>query len=283
MSLSDFLQSLVGIPDDDVPVFDTAIHLAALDHPGISIDRYLHYGRTLSPRVRERLHDLRAAGADDDARTHLAALKFVLYDTDGFVGDTATYDDVQNADLMRVIDRRMGLPITLAILYMHAAQGAGLSCAGLNFPGHFLVRLDHAGQMIIFDPFSACAVMGAPELRALIKRVNGNSAELQADYYTPLSNRGILTRLQNNLKLRLITNEDYSGALRVVERMRIIDPTEYRLLFDAGILYAKLGHPQVAITALKDFLDHLPPRHPLRPDAQDLLAELLIFIHQKDD
>lgn len=275
MTISAFLQSLAEKSDDDVPLFEAAVQIAALDHPGISLDRYVHFGRELSARVRARLHDLVNAGAEDNVGTHLAALKFVLHDTDGFTGDDVTYDDLQNADLIRVIDRRKGLPVALAVLYIHAARGAGMTCAGLNFPGHFLLRLEHAGQMIIFDPFDSCAVMGAPELRALIKRVNGPGAELQADYYAPLSNRGILTRLQNNLKLRLIADEEYASALRVVERMRVIDPAEYRLLFDAGVLYAKLGQTEGAITALQDFLSHLPPRHPLRPDAEDLLADIL--------
>lgn len=274
MTISEFLQTLAQCQDDDVPLYDAALHLAALDHPGISLGRYQNYGLTLATRVRAHLHDLIQAGAEDDARTHLAALKFVLHDSDGFTGDNETYDDLQNADLIRVIDRRKGLPVALAILYLHAAKGAGIACVGLNFPGHFLLRVETPGQMIIFDPFADCTVVGAPDLRALIKRVNGPNAELQADFYAPLNGRGILTRLQNNLKLRLIGDEEYPSALRVVERMRLVDPTEYRLLLDQGVLLAKLGQPQAAITALETYLGHLPPRHPHRADAEDLLAEL---------
>jgi regulator of sirC expression with transglutaminase-like and TPR domain len=275
MSLGEFLASLQGLADEDVPLAMAALHLAAADHPGRSLGPYEIYLRDLPLRVRARHHDLIQAGSEDDVTTQLAALKFVLVESDGFAGDTQTYDDLQNADLMAVIDRRRGLPIALAIIYLHAARGAGMVINGLNFPGHFLVRLDHAGRSLIVDPFAGCRVLQAADLRALIKQVNGAAAELHVDYYQPCGNRAILTRLQNNLKTRLIAAEDYTAALRVVERMRLIDPNEYRLYLDAGVLYARLGEPQQAVPHLQDYLAHLPPRHPHRRDAEMLLAELL--------
>jgi regulator of sirC expression with transglutaminase-like and TPR domain len=112
-------------------------------------------------------------------------------------------------------------------------------------------------------------------MRALIKQVQGPNAELSASYYETASNRDILIRLQNNIKLRQIEMEDYTGALRTVETMRLIDPGEFRLLLDAGVLYAKVGRPQAAVPMLNNYIDHLPIGHRNRQDAQQLLAEIL--------
>jgi len=129
---------------------------------------------------------------------------------------------------------------------------------GLNIPGHFVCRMDYEGTRLIFDPFAQCALLGAPELRRLIKQSLGPNAELSSTYYEPASNRTILIRLQNNIKMRRIEAEDYEGALNVVEAMRAIDPAEYRLLLDAGVLYARTNRLQKAIVALEDYIGKAP-------------------------
>lgn len=271
----DSLISFQSIPDDDLDVARFAVAVAAQDpHTNISpekIERTHQYLRDVSPRVRARRHDLIMSGADDDARTDLAALKHVLVDEDGFGGDPDNYNDPRNANMIDVIDRRRGLPVALACLYVQAGAGAGITVRALDFPGHVVIRVERGGQMIMADPFAGCMTLDAADLRALIKRVAGPTAELRADYYAPLSRRGMIIRLQNNIKLRLVEQGDYAGAVRVLETMRVIDLDEYRVLFDLGVLYEKLGETARAVACLTDYLDLLPPRHPNRREAQDLL------------
>jgi regulator of sirC expression with transglutaminase-like and TPR domain len=144
---------------------------------------------------------------------------------------------------------------------------------GLNFPGHFLARIEHAGERVIFDPFNACEIMEAPQLRELIKRVRGKNAELSADYYKPCTNRDTLIRLQNNVKLRLIEAEDYETALGAVEMMRLIDPQEYRLLLDGGVLSAKTGRNGEALALLDRYIALAPDARDRR-DAEAIIAQI---------
>jgi regulator of sirC expression with transglutaminase-like and TPR domain len=267
------LKKCGGQADAEIDLFLAAMAFAAAARPELHTDRYFQHVSKLVRDCRARHEALISAGAADDARTRLAALKHILCDQEAYIGDAENYDDLQNADMTRVIDRRKGMPIALSILYIHTGRALGWTLEGLNFPGHFLCRTDHRHERLIFDPFSACRVMEAPDLRALVKEVRGKNAELSADYYRPCTNREMLVRLQNNVKLRLITAEDYEGALKIVEMMRLLDPGEERLLFDAGVLYAKLGRRGEAVTALKAYL--FAVKNPMqRKDAERILYEL---------
>lgn len=259
--------------DSAINLCECAFAMAAPAHVGISFERYSHHIQKLTRDVKARFSALIEGGAEDDAATRLAALKHILSDQEGYEGDEETYDDLQNADLMRVIDRRKGLPIALAILYIQVGRNAGFQIDGLNFPGHFLCRVEHEGQRLIFDPFLRCEILGAPELRQLIKRIKGLNAELSAEYYRATSNREILIRLQNNVKLRLIEASDYAAALQSVEMMRKIDPNEYRLLFDAGVLYAKTGQNAAAKEVLNAYLERATDYYERR-DAEDILRQI---------
>lgn len=259
--------------DSGIDLFETALALCAPNHEGISIDKYRQHVAKLVHDVIARHAELIDAGAADDAGTQLAALKHILSDREAYVGDTDHYDDLQNADIMRVIDRRKGMPIALCLLYIHVGRACGCALDGLNFPGHFLCRIEKSGVRIIFDPFHDCKVMEASSLRTLIKEVRGPNAELSVDYYQACSNRDLLIRLQNNIKLRLIEGEDYKGALAEVERMRLMAPDEYRLLLDAGVLYAKTGRRGDALNVLEKYVGAAPdPRD--RADAQRLIREI---------
>ena len=265
-------------PDQDLRPAIVALALAAFNHPGISTGRYLSHLDRLCENVATRFAQLRAEGADDDVGTQLAALQYVLADSEKYEGDSETYDALENADLMRVIDRRKGLPVAIAILYIHAARAQGWSVDALNFPGHVLCRIEKEGQRILFDPFDRCRVMEAHHLRALIKRVNGARAELSIAYYDAVSNRAVLARLQNNIKLRQVEAGDYEGALMTVERMRRIDPGEYRLLFDEGVLASKTGHAIQAIAALESYIAQAPGRQD-RDEAAALLRHIRTTMH----
>ncbi len=262
-----------GKNDSEIDLLAVALAFSAPAHQGLSMDRYFNHVAKMIRDVSEKHQEYLTAGAKDDAGTQLASLKDVLCNREGYIGDTERYDDLQNAYLVRVIDRRKGMPISLCLLYIHVGRGCGWQVDGLNFPGHFLARIDYRGERLIFDPFSGCAIMEAPDLRQLLKKVRGPGAELSADYYKPCTNRDTLIRLQNNVKLRLIEAEDYAGALKCVEMMRVLDPAEYRLLFDAGVLYARTGQKKAAINVLETYL-RVPLDARERRDAEQLLGEL---------
>jgi len=166
-------------------------------------------------------------------------------------GVSLTYEDLQNANLMRVIDRRKGLPVALGILYLHAGRAQGWEMAGLAFPGHFMVRLEQQGERLVLDPFHGGRVRDAAELRDLLKAIAGNAAELEPRHYAAVSDRDILLRLQNNLKLRLIESQQPAPALAVIEGMLLFAPEHAGLWREAGLVNAELGNLRAGVAALE--------------------------------
>lgn len=265
------LRQVGGLGDGDIDLAGTALVLAALDRPRVSFDRYRQFLRGLGDDALAALKDL---GRKPDIETGAALLNSVLFEARGFAGDALTYDDLQNANLMRVIDRRKGLPITLGILYIHMARKLGWAAHGVSFPGHFLVQLDLAGARGLIDPFNQGRISAAPQLRELVKSSLGADAELRPAFYAPISDRDILVRLQNNLKFRMIRGEDFEGAIKVVRAMQLFAPRDHGLWHEEGLLEARLGNPSAAIAAFEAFLDRSNGEHPHCHEAATLLQEL---------
>ena len=263
------LQDLAQKDDQDIDLAETALMLAQIQYPDISPDRYEHHLKLIAKQTHERFVKLKTKTAKNMVDT----IRSVLMDEQGYKGDNETYDDLQNINLIRVIERRKGLPIILCILSLHIARAQGWTVHGLTIPGHVLCRLDQDGQRIIFDPFNNCQELDAAGVRSLIKKTVGAHAELSATYFEPSRNRDILIRLQNNLKFRQIENEDYDNALKTVETMRSIDPDEYRLLLEAGVLYARVGQSLAAIDNLERYIT-LAPDNQDRHEASMLLQDL---------
>ena len=232
--------------DSAIDLADAALQLAAFDQPELKLDPYR---RHLAALVR----DVAAKNAAENCAARAAALNAVFVERWGYTGDSANYDDVANASLARVIDRRKGLPVALGILYIHTARALGWDMSGLNFPGHFLVRLE--GERMILDPFNGGQTLSAGDLRRLLKVAEGNDAELAPEHYESVSNRDILLRLQNNLRMRLFRSGDVRRAADITRSMLRIAPDETALWREAGVLYAELGEIQPAISALEQFLD----------------------------
>ncbi len=269
-----YLESLSCVADEDIDLALAALALSILDHEGVSVGRYRYHLQRLSSDVSEKYERAMCDGLQDDVHLRLRILTDVLVEDYGYGGDTAYYDDLQNTSLVRVIDRAKGVPITLSILYIHAARAQGWEIDGLNLPGHFVCRLERDGERLIFDPFHGGEILEASGLRGLVKEFLGPDAELSSTYYDRLSNREILIRLQNNIKSRKIDVEDYAGALLHVQRMLLIDPDEYRLMLDAGVLYAKIDQAKAAIEALSTYIGQAPYNAD-RCEAELLLRELV--------
>ena len=251
------LRDIGAAPDVPFEIAEAALALASFDRPQVPLDRYRRHLGTLAEDVGHL-----AAGCES-LEDKLAALNNVLVDKHGYAGDQLNYDDLQNANLIRVIDRKKGLPVALGILYIHTARSQGWSIAGLAFPGHFLLRLADGGERLVMDPFHEGAARQTHELRDLLKAMSGSDAELRPEYYAEVSDREILLRLQNNIKLRLIQQNDAAGAEAVVSRMLMLAPEQTALWWETGVLNAQAGQLQAAIEAIERFIEldnHSEPR-----------------------
>ena len=240
------LRQLAELDDADIDIGTAALLLAARGRPGVPLERYQRHLEQLAT-------DVAAIYPADDGgiAAQRKALNQVIASDHGYAGDSQSYDDLQNANLMRVIDRRKGLPIALGILYLYAGRAQGWNIEGLNFPGHFLMRLEQAGERTIFDPFNGGKTIEIADMRALLKATRGDDAELAPEHYAPASNRDILIRLQNNKKVRLLKAKQVAEALAVVEDMLLFAPGSDALWHEAGVLNSHLGNLRAAMAALE--------------------------------
>jgi regulator of sirC expression with transglutaminase-like and TPR domain len=239
-----------GRPDGDVDLAETALALAARDVPEPRLSRYRHHLSLLTRDVA----DAAAQAGTDDLATRTRALSQVLVERYGYQGDRESYNDLQNANLMRVIDRRKGLPVALAILFVHAGRAQGWQVDGLNFPGHVLIAMTLGRDRAILDPFDGLRPLSASDLRQLLKAVAGADADLAPQHYALLGNRAMLLRLQNNRKVRLLHDERRELAVQCLESMLTIAPDEAGLWHEAGLLYAHLGNLRHAVLALEQVM-----------------------------
>ncbi|WP_425407153.1 SirB1 family protein [Hwanghaeella sp.] len=195
---------------------------------------------------------------EGDVETIAAALNHAILDRSGYHGDSESYDDIQNANLFRVIERRCGLPVTLGIIYIHVGRALGYQVDGLAFPGHFLIRLEASGGRAILDPFFGGVQRDAASLRDLLKTVQGQDAELDPAYYEPVADIDVLNRVQNNIKLRLMQADRKQEAATVCETMLMYNPRDAVLWREAGLLHADTGNMRAALAALSNFVDIVP-------------------------
>jgi regulator of sirC expression with transglutaminase-like and TPR domain len=248
-----FLRALGASDGRLLPIAEAALVLASFERPRLDFARYREH---LQLVARDIAHH---PGALGDLAERARALNEIILLKYGYAGDELTYDDLQNANLMRVIDRRKGLPVVLGILFIDAARAQGWEAAGLAFPGHFLVRLSsqHAERLIL-DPFHHGQICGAAELRELLKAVAGADRELAPEYYAPVSDRDVLLRLQNNLKSRLVQQQRYERAAKVSETMLMLAPDLAELWREAGILHRQIGNIRAAAADFEQYILRAP-------------------------
>jgi len=266
-----FLRDLGASGERVLPIAEAALALASFERPRVAFKRYRDHLRLLARDVG------RHPGAAGDLAARARALNEIILLKNGYSGDELSYDDLQNANLMRVVDRRKGLPVALGILYIHAARAQGWDIAGLAFPGHFLVRLADGAERVIVDPFHGGQVCGAAELRELLKAAAGQDSELSPEHYMAVSDRDVLLRLQNNLKARLLQAQHHDRALAVIETMLMLAPDLAELWREAGMLHRHLGNMRAAGAALEQYIVRAPEglaRHQAAAILQQLRAQL---------
>lgn len=273
---TDALRRFAGCADSEIDLTEAALVLASRARPGVSLDRYRDHLAELVQSVTATYDAL-----PESASRPQDALASVIHDSFGYAGDRQTYDDLQNANLMRVIDRRKGLPIALGILYLHCGRAMGWDISGLNFPGHFLIRLDtrfeNETRRALIDPFNGGSEVTVAELRELLKATHGADAELAPGHYADAGNRDILIRLQNNRKIRLLKADRIAEGLAAVEDMLLFAPGEAALWHEAGVLNAHLGNLRAALVAFdhcQDLTDNPAERAQIAGLISDIRARL---------
>jgi regulator of sirC expression with transglutaminase-like and TPR domain len=252
MRRQDVLTALEAIgrqPDEAIDLAEAALLLAALDRPATDLTPYRRHLAELAGDLSDA-----AAKASNSLDSRVQALRQVVARKHGYHGDRDHYDDLANASLIEVMDRRRGLPVSLGILFLHAARAQGWRAAGVNFPGHFLIALEDDDERVLLDPFDQGAEVDMDGLRQMIKTAMGPDAELRPEFYASMTNRGVLLRLQNNIKKRLRDAGESQAAAATVEGMLAVAPEIPDLWRESAELRAETGELRAALHALDRFL-----------------------------
>ncbi|HYZ61927.1 MAG TPA: transglutaminase-like domain-containing protein, partial [Acetobacteraceae bacterium] len=223
--------------------------------------------RHLSELAREAVELSRALPERDLAR-RAGALAGLITGRYRYRGDTETYDDPANANLIQVVERRRGLPVALGVLWLHCTRTIGWGAHGIDFPGHFLLALEAVpvsrqhrpatSQQVVLDVFAGGVPLEAKDLRTLLKHVAGPSVELRPGVLQPMSARRVLLRLQENVRVRRLRNDDLAGALACTEDMLRMAPDHAQLWREAAVMNQRLDHVAAALRCYSRFLDLVP-------------------------
>ncbi|MEZ4372163.1 MAG: tetratricopeptide repeat protein [Polyangiaceae bacterium] len=211
--------------------------------------------------VEAKLDELSAplcAFADARLSDQAEALALELSERFGLSGNKVDYYDPDNSFIDQVLARRVGIPISLSLVYVEVAQRAGLRASGIGFPGHFLVRLDGDEEHLILDPFAGGRVLDTRDLEARLDQVGWPRKVLQQGLLDPSPLRLILARMLTNLRSIYLKRGELPRLLVVLDRLVALIPASKDALRDRGILNAELGAPEAARSDLNEYLERWP-------------------------
>ena len=274
-------------PDPDLAI--ASLLIARVEYPNLDAAPYLAHLDALGAEA-----TLRVAAAsiepgeapthvDPDRYARVMALNDYLFGELHFVGNDANYEDPRNSFLNEVLDRRTGIPITLAMLYMEVARRAGLGVEGINFPGHFLLRcrarrgLPYSEDLII-DAFHGGAILSEDACRQLLRRHAGNDAVFDLDVMSHATKPQILARVLLNLKRVYVRMHSFPQARDITQLMLAVDPSAVNELRDRGLL---AYHLKDFSGALRDLQAYLQLAASSKIDAEEREEHAQIWEHVK--
>jgi regulator of sirC expression with transglutaminase-like and TPR domain len=261
---------LAGIPDDDLA--SPALLIPLLESPQLDAGPYLARLDTMGREAGARLASRGLDPHDASAFELVAELNHYLFEEQGFTGNRERYDDPRNSFLDQVLERRTGIPITLALVYLEVARRSGVRLVGINFPGHFLLRMPSGGSAqglgrdLIVDPFHGGVLLSEPDCRRLLQKHVGEDAALDPGLLAPASKPQILSRMLLNLKRIYVRMRSFPQARDVTELLLAVDPSALTELRDRGLLAYHLNDFSGALRDLQHYLQ-LTPSEPADTEA----------------
>ncbi|MDH4063252.1 MAG: transglutaminase-like domain-containing protein [Acidobacteriota bacterium] len=265
-------------PDLAAPAF----LIARLEYPHLDPEPYLDRIDEMGVAASHRI--ARDAGLDAPLPARVDALNKYLFDELGFSGNREQYDDPRNSCLNEVLDRRTGIPISMALIYIEVARRAGIRTEGINFPGHFLVRAlqdlhtDDPGEGLIVDPFHGGAILGEVECRSLLHRHMGEEAAWAPSLLARATRRQIMVRMLLNLKRLYVRMRSFPQARQVTDILLALQPSSLAELRDRGLL---AYHMNDVYHALKDLEEYLKMARLAEQDEEDRRETEQVWEHVK--
>ncbi len=253
---------------EPVPLARGALLIAKEEYPDLDveahIDRLAELAREAEPIV----------SAGEDTVEKIQLLSHFLFEQKGFEGNREQYSDPRNSFLNEVLDRRLGIPITLSVVYLEVGRRLGLNLYGVSFPTHFLVKaVDERGELII-DPFYGGVILSVEQIKARLAQIYNQPVELHPAMLKSAGARQILVRILRNLKGIYAGSSDWPRALGALDRILMLDPRAIEELAERGQVYERLECFKAALDDFQSFLS-IAPDHPSAEAAREAVLRLV--------
>lgn len=252
---------------EPIPLARGALLIAKDEYPDLDLEKYLDQ---LAALAREAEPALRAA---EGTVEKIQTLSDFLFTRKGFEGNREKYGDPRNSFLNDVLERRLGIPISLSVVYIEIGRRLGLNLYGVSFPTHFLVKaVDDRGELII-DPFNEGSILDLDEIRARLQQIYRQPLEVHPDMLKPVGARHILARMLRNLKNIYARAADWQRVLSALDRILMLDPRSLEELLERAVLYERMECFAAALDDFQSFLTQAP-EHPAAENVRDAVIRL---------
>jgi regulator of sirC expression with transglutaminase-like and TPR domain len=255
---AELFKEMVGRPENQVDLASAALLIALDEYPTLDIQKYLREIDAMASVIRSEM-DFSVGNRTLDA---IRKLNRFLFQVKGFRGNTDDYYDPRNSYLNEVLERRLGIPITLSLVFIEVGERAGLKLEGVGMPGHFVVKCLHAGREIFVDPFNQGEVLTEDGCRKRLELQFGTSFEFSRSFLDSVNKHQILTRMPTNLKGIYLQRQEFRKALGAIEKILIVNPESPSEIRDRASVHFKLNSFS---SALADWVHYLE----IKPDAAD--------------
>ncbi|HEY3973786.1 MAG TPA: transglutaminase-like domain-containing protein [Candidatus Sulfotelmatobacter sp.] len=240
------------LEDEKIDLIRAALLIARGEYPGLDIEVYATRIEKLARRVAALAPDLRPPRI-------LAALQHVLFEELRLRGNREDYYDPRNSFLNDVLDRGLGIPITLSIVYMEVARRVGLHLFGVGLPGHFLLkRYNEDGQEMLIDCFNRGDILSRQDCQGRLDEIYSGGMTMRPEFLRPISRRQILTRMLNNLKTVYLSTRNFRKALPVADLILLIHPRSPAEVKQRALLRYSMGLQGLAVDDLEEYLKLSP-------------------------
>jgi regulator of sirC expression with transglutaminase-like and TPR domain len=256
----------VARPVQDVRLDTAALLLARTEYPSLDV-----------PAQLARLDALAARAQCDPGlspHANILSLNRLLFDEEKFSGNEAEYEDPRNSYLNDVMDRKLGIPITLSLVYREVARRRGLPIVGVGFPGHFLVKYVTASGEILLDPYHSGAILSLQDCEEKLKSQFGEEAEFRPAYLAESSAKQTLSRMLNNLKASYFRRKDFVKVLTMIEMAQAVEPSSRQEIHDRGMIYFLLRRYAEAMADLRTYLKASTADDPQARDARIMMHRI---------
>jgi regulator of sirC expression with transglutaminase-like and TPR domain len=253
--LTEAFAALVGphVDDEQIDLVRGALTIARTEYPELNIESYVRRVDELALQAESRVTEV------GDAAETIAAVNYVLFQEAGLRGNREDYYDPRNSFLNDVLDRCLGIPITLALIYMEVGRRLGFPLFGVGMPGHFLLKnYDIDGSETLIDCFNGGDILNAQDCQRRLDEIYSGQMTLRPEFLFAVSRRQMLTRILNNLKTVYMTARNFKKVLPLVDLVLVIYPRSPEDVKQRALLRYSLGQTRAAADDLEEYLKMSP-------------------------